>query len=172
MIDRRHMLFMPLLLSACAAQTGDFPSLAPRPVEQRGEAEPAASTPLTPPAAAAGLSADLAGLLGDARKGDTDFSAALPATERAVSAARGAAPSSEAWIAAQTQLTVLDAARAPTATAMSAIDSLYVGLADKASRDASVGGLADAAAAQAEIEGLYNRQVERLTRLQGSLSQP
>jgi hypothetical protein len=167
--------FLPLLavlaLAACTAPNGDFPSLAPRPVEQRSDAEP-----VQPPAAAvpadSALTAQLAKILADARKGEADFAAALPAAERAVSAARGASPASEAWIAAQTQLSGLDATRAPTASAMTEIDSLYVSLADRASKDATMGGVADAATAQTEVEGLYNRQVERLTALRNGLSQP
>jgi hypothetical protein len=47
-----------------------------------------------------------------------------------------------------------------------------VSLADRASKDATMGGVADAATAQTEVEGLYNRQVERLTALRNGLSQP
>ncbi len=164
-------LLAMLALAACTAPAGDFPSLAPRPVEQRSDVEPTPE-PVAAKPADAGLSADLARMLAGARKGEADFSTALPAAERAVSAARGANPSSESWIAAQTQLSGLDATRAPTASAMTEIDSLYVSLADRASQDAALGGVADAAAAQAEIEGIYNRQVERLAALRSQLSQP
>jgi hypothetical protein len=165
------LLFATLALGACAANDGDFPSLAPRPVEQRSDAEPVAPAVAPAPADSA-MSADLRKMLADARKGDGDFAAALPAAERAVAAARGAAASSEAWIAAQTQLSALDATRAPTASAMTAIDSLYVSLADRASKDAALGGIADAAATQSEIEAIYNRQVERMSALRAGLSQP
>ncbi len=165
------LLFATFALGACTAPNGSFPSLAPRPVEQRSDAEPAPPS-ITPGPVDTALSADLKKMLADARKGDADFSAALPATERAVSAARGASPSSESWIAAQTQLSGLDATRAPTASAMAAIDSLYVSLADRASKDAALGGIAEAAATQTEIEGIYNRQVERMTALRDRLSQP
>jgi len=165
------LLFATVALTGCAANDGDFPSLAPRPVEQRSDAEPNV-TPAAPAPADAAMSADLRRMLTDARKGDADFSATLPAAERAVAAARGTSPSSEAWIAAQVQLSALDSTRAPTASAMAAIDSLYVSLADRASKDAALGGIADAAAAQVEIEGIYNRQVERMTALRGQLSQP
>lgn len=168
-------LFTPLLtvlaLAACTAPTGDFPSLAPRPVEQRDDAEPATPS-ATPAPADTALAARLAKILADARKGEADFTAALPTAERTVSAARGAGPSSDGWIAAQAQLSGLNSARAPTASAMAEINSLYVSLADRASQDATLGGVAEAAATQAEVETLYNRQVERLAVLRNSLSQP
>ncbi|MBY8821812.1 hypothetical protein [Sphingomonas colocasiae] len=168
-------LFIPLLavpaLAACTAPTGDFPSLAPRPVEQRSDAEPAPPA-IAPAPADPALAAQLAKILADARKGESDFAAALPAAERAVSAARGTGPSSDAWITAQSQLSALDSARAPTAGAMTEIDSLYVSLADRASQDAKLGGVADAAAVQSEVETMYNRQVERLAALRNGLSQP
>lgn len=171
-MQRPLPLLVPMLaLAACAAPSGDFPSLAPRPVEQRSDAEPAPPPVTTAPADPA-LAAQLTRILTDARKGESDFAAALPAAERAVSAARGASSASEAWIAAQTQLSGLDATRAPTASAMTEIDSLYVSLADRASKDATLGGVAEAATVQAEVEGLYNRQVERLTALRNGLSQP
>lgn len=171
-MQRPLILLGPVLaLAACTAPTGDFPSLAPRPVEQRSDAEPAPPQ-VTPAPADPALAAQLAGILAAARKGDADFTAALPATQRAVSAARGAGPSSDAWIAAQTQISGLDSARAPTAGAMTEIDSLYVSLADRASQDARLGGVAEAAAAQSEVESIYNRQVERLAALRSALSQP
>ncbi|MCJ8155838.1 hypothetical protein [Sphingomonas sp. LaA6.9] len=162
---------LPYLLVGCATEGADSPSLAPRPIEQRTDAietpEPA------PPAPAdAALKADLGRLLKQARDGESAFAAILGQTERAVTAARGAAAASESWIAAQQQLSALDGARAPTAAALAELDSLYVALADKATQDARVGGIEEAFAARGEVESLNNRQIARLAALQAALSNP
>ncbi|MBB5685829.1 hypothetical protein [Sphingobium boeckii] len=157
--------------SACARTASNYPSLAPRAIEQRGE-EPK-STPLPPPAPAdAAVSRQLESLLNQARGGDAAFTAALPAAERAIAAARGGAVSGEAWITAQQQLSVLDAARTPTATAMATLDSLYIEIAGKAVTDAKAGGLIETEAAHSEVQTLYDRQAAKLLSLQSALRQP
>lgn len=158
-----------LLLSAgCATDDGAYPSLAPRPIEGRSDAEPAASVPEAAPADAT-LKERLTTTIADARKGEADFEAALPAAQRAATAARNAAVSSEAWVAAQTQLSVLDAARAPTARAMTQVDGLYAELIDLAAKGENVSGIAEVAAAQTEVEAIYAKQVERLDALKAIL---
>lgn len=165
------LLALPLVLVACARTGGDFPSLAPRPIEQRSDA--IETSPPTPPAPTdPALRADLDRLLKKARDGESAFAALLGPTERAVSGARGALPSSEAWVTAQQLLSALDAARAETASALAELDSLYVDLADKATRNASMGGVEEAYSARTEVEALNNRQIARLTELQAALKTP
>lgn len=165
------LLALPVALAACAQNDRGFPSLAPRPIEQRGEE--IETPPPTPPApASATLRADLDRLLKKARDGESAFAALLDSTEQAVSRARGAAPSSEAWVTAQQLLSALDAARAETASALAELDSLYVDLADKATRDATAGGVEEAYSARSEVEGINNRQIARLTELQAALKIP
>src|SRR5690242_16657459 len=93
-------LFRPALLvlplAACATG-GDFPSLAPRPVEQLSMEEPVRVDP--PVAADPALRGRAAELLGEARRGDGQFDAAYA---RAVPIVRRAGPSgSDSWIEAQ-----------------------------------------------------------------------
>lgn len=165
---------LPLLFALAACADGgeaDFPSLAPRPIESRPEA---VATPAPPPPLAANASqaAELSTLLAQAREGEEDFAEALPGTERSVTAARGSATSSEAWVAAQAALSGLDAARAPTAAALAELDRLFIGLAETASANAAVGGIEEARAARGEVEALYSAQVARLQALQAALRQP
>lgn len=163
----RALLILPVLLGACtAADDGDFPSLLPRAIETRVDA--VAEVPLPAPAPATpAQTAALAELLADAREGQEEFAQALPAAERAVRAARGSAPSSEAWVEAQTALSGLDAARAPTAAALVELDRMFVDLAGGAG-----GGVDAVAAARGEAEQLYERQVARLGELQAALATP
>ncbi|RJF93085.1 hypothetical protein [Sphingomonas cavernae] len=164
--------FLPsLLLAGCATETGNFPSLAPRAIEQRSDAEEP-TAPITPTPADSTLKANLERLLQQAREGESAFSKILGTTERAVAAAKGAAPEAESWVAAQQQLSALDGARAPTAAALSELDSLYVSLADRATQDASIGGVEEAFVARGEVEALNDRQIARLTALQAALSNP
>lgn len=168
MISHRPLAFSLLLpLAACAAGAdADYPSLAPRAIEQRPEAVEEAP-PAPPPAADATLSADLQRLLGEARAGDTAFTQALPTAERAVSAAGRAAPASEVWVSAQQQLAVLEAARAATAAALEEIDSRFI-----ASATGTASGIAEIEAARAEVEAMTTRQTEKLAALQGRLTPP
>lgn len=157
--------------AGCAGTTEHYPSLAPRAIEKRGE-EPE-SAPLPPPAPAdSSMAQRLESLVSEARRGDAAFIAALPGTERAIIGARGAAVGGEAWIAAQQQLSALDAARTPTSTAMNALDSLLIEIADKAVVDAKIGGLSETEAAHNEVQMLYDDQAAKLSSLQAALVQP
>lgn len=127
---RRPISFLPplaaLALAACTSgASGDYPSLAKRPIEERFAV--VESVPLAPPGP---LPADLAGRLGrwraDADAAAAAFTAMRSETEAAVAAARGAAPASETWVAAQQALSRLTVARGPLVVALGDIDALYV----------------------------------------------
>lgn len=116
-MHRALLLLTLAFLTACADQ-GEFPSLARRPVETASLAP--ASPPPVPPADAA-----LAKRLADARAtveaGKSAFDSALPAARIAVEAA---GPSgSESWIAAQLELSRLEATLEPARAALSLLDS-------------------------------------------------
>ncbi|MEP2101459.1 MAG: hypothetical protein ABJP02_02395 [Parasphingorhabdus sp.] len=116
-----------LSLSACAMQEGDFPSLAKRPYEDG----PAIANTVAPsPAQMATLPAALKNAVDAAiRQSDAAhqaFLADLPKVKQSVSAARGAAPSSESWVVAQVQLSSLEMDRSPSISALADIDALYV----------------------------------------------
>lgn len=116
-----------VLLSACAA-SGDYPSLAPRPVERvEGTGTPAPgdaeAVPVLPPASA-DLTTRLDGLVAAARKANADFEAKRGAAERAIA---GAGPvTSDTWTAAEVALSDLQAERSGAVTALAELDQLYV----------------------------------------------
>lgn len=107
----RPLLLGLVLLGGCARDEGSFPSLAARPAEKRGFAEPEARAP-TPAAVDPALDGRIAALdtrLATATRG---FDAAAARAEPAAARARGSAAGSESWIAAQSALSDLDSARA------------------------------------------------------------
>jgi Meckel syndrome type 1 protein len=169
------------LLPACAAQ-GDFPSLAPRAAE-RGLAGGSAPAPClvpdeprpsagrqapTPPPADPALRARIAELVGAARAAQTEFASILPGAERAV--ARAGATGSEAWVAAQQEVSRLATARARTADALSELDSL--GIRRSAERTISSEDYEAILQAESEARALTERQEAELNRLSGLLSAP
>lgn len=129
------------LLAGCAAPSSvDSPSLAKRDYElgdddiQRllaGELYSAAPAPIDeadlPPAIARQVEAAFDQFL----TGQNAFQDRFPATERTVLGARGAAPQSEAWIAAQMAVSRLDSARASSVGASGELDSLYLSTLDQ-----------------------------------------
>lgn len=150
-------------LGACAT-TGDdnYPDLAPRAVEGRLTTvppEPVALPPPPPPTA--DLAGRIAQLDAQAQAAERPFAAALPATKAAVSRARGAAVSSDAWVAAQAAISVLESERGPVSDALAEVDALIVarsGSGERAGLD-ELAGLRDRliariAAQQATIDGL------------------
>lgn len=118
--------FAALILAACSSgASGDYPSLAKRPIEERFAV--VENVPLPPPGP---LPADLAGRL-DRWRADADaaavaFTAMRGEAEAAVAAARGAAAGNEAWVAAQQALSRLSVSRGPLVVALGDIDALYV----------------------------------------------
>jgi len=113
---------LPLaLLAGCS--TASYPSLALRPGETTSVTTPKPA-PTTAPAASA-PDQRLPAWLADARAADARFAAARPAAEKALAAAQGAAPGSEAWSIANLALTDLERARGDVAVAQAAVESAY-----------------------------------------------
>ncbi|KQT32209.1 hypothetical protein ASG29_10300 [Sphingomonas sp. Leaf412] len=119
----RPIVLAPLLfLAACSTVgEGDFPSLAVRPQEKMGFAEPEAPAPVAVVADSA-LDARIAALARDRVAAAAAFDAAATAAERA--AGRTAAPGSDAWLDAQTALGGLDVARGRQEDATAALEEL------------------------------------------------
>lgn len=111
------------LLAACASDPTVYPSLAPRPVEKLGFAEPAAPPP-TPAAADPALDAKLATAVAQGNIAARDFDRAAARAETLTRAARGAKVGSDAWIAAQTAIADLDALRSAHGDTVDALDEL------------------------------------------------
>jgi hypothetical protein len=162
---RKLLTLTVIVLSACSAPGGPYPSLQPRATERIDPRVPV-TRPINDRPARAALAGRLAALVDQARGGAAAFDSAAAAAERL--AAVAGAPQSESWIAAQEALTAAIAARRPTATALGDIDELG------ATALQAQGGLApnDLAAvdrAAAEVASLDQRQAERVAAIQRRL---
>ncbi|HEU4958927.1 MAG TPA: hypothetical protein VFT56_00840 [Sphingomonas sp.] len=126
---RRAAYLFPLALIGGCAANGDYPSLAPRPIEQTGEAVPIRLAPVATPDAALDAKIDaLAKRLADA---DAAFGPAAGRARDLVAAAASSGIGSTAWLDAQTALAELDGYRAESTAAMSALDELAIARAAK-----------------------------------------
>jgi hypothetical protein len=108
---RAALCTLPLLATACAEQTsGRFPSLLPRAIESRSDAEPMAAVPVATPDPA--LDAMIAKTLAAVATTKRDFAATAARTDAAAKRAKGDQVGGERWIEAQTALAELDVFRA------------------------------------------------------------
>ncbi|NIJ33715.1 hypothetical protein [Sphingomonas oligoaromativorans] len=115
---------LPLLLTlaACTGPESGYPSLAPRPIESMSLAEPmrpAAAPPVADPSALARY----APVLKQAHADDATFRETLKQERETLERGRNAPRGSDAWTAAQTSLSRVEAARAPVARALSDLDA-------------------------------------------------
>jgi hypothetical protein len=114
------------IMAGCAEQEASrYPSLLPRPIESRSNAEPA-----PPPVAAATpdapTDAKLAAMrttLADAAAG---FATAAEHADQAAQAAKGQPAGSEAWITAETALAELDGYRATTSATLTDVEEMAI----------------------------------------------
>lgn len=151
------------MLAACTAADGGYPSLLPRPIESRDEAEPVHPDPVATPDSA--LDARIAQKRAAAADAGKRFQAAAITAESRVAVARGVAQGSDAWVAAQTALADLDAVRGETVELVTALEQ-------EASARAQSGTPAYPAldAAIAEIGALATTQAERSKALEDALA--
>jgi hypothetical protein len=155
---RRWLILSVVVLAACSAPGGPYPSLQPRAAEAIDpRVQPV--KPMNDRPVAAALASRLAALVEQARGGDAAFAPAAANAER-LAASAGAAES-ESWIVAQEALTAAIAARRPTALAQADIDTLA------ATALQTQGGIApndlkaiDSAAA--EVSAMADRQTGRI----------
>lgn len=166
------------LLGACAAQS-EFPSLAPRAVERdltggsapadcpgaEDVAAPVAEAPPPPVNPDPQLGTRVAELLAAARQGQAEFAEALPAADRA--AARAGAAGSESWIAAQQEISRLEAARARTVDALAELDALAIRRSDASVSEPDYQAVL---AATEEVRALAQTQQAELDRMAGRVS--
>ena len=163
---RRSVLFPMVMLSACAAPGGPYPSLQPRAAEAIDPRIPVVR-PMNDRPITAGLMARLAALVDQARSGNAQFEGAVADAERL--AASVGAPQSESWIAAQEALTAAIAARRATAQALGDIDEIAAtSLQDQ--RGIAPNDLAAIQRAAAEVAALDNRQADRINAIQQRLA--
>ena len=150
----RFALFAPLLVSACTAPAMKPPSLLPRAIEAiRIDDAPVSAAAGAPAAVSAETTAAIVRLLAQADAGEQAQLKVLAANRREL-AGRRAAEGSEAWIAAQTALSALEAARIPTLDAASELDRLD--LAAEATADQAA-----LAAAKVRVQAILDREDAR-----------
>ncbi|MFN3946334.1 MAG: hypothetical protein ACK4K7_15560 [Allosphingosinicella sp.] len=154
----------PALLAAGCVAPGPFPSLAPRAAERDGSVEDPVRAPV-PVAGDAALRARVAALLNEARSGEAAFDRAM--APAAAAAARAGGQGSESWIAAQQAVSVAEAARAPTVTALAELDALALARAGQPTNQEDYEALL---AAVAEAQRLSGGQSARLDRLRAAIS--
>lgn len=157
-------LALPIgMLAACTTPNGEYPSLLPRPIESRDDAEPVRPDPVAAPDSA--LDTRIAQKREAAAAAAKRFQAAAVTAESRVAVARGVPVGSEAWVAAQTALADLDSIRGETV-------ELVTELEEVASARALAGTPAYPAlnAAIDEIGGLALIQAERSRALEGALA--
>jgi hypothetical protein len=112
----------PLALGGCSGPGADYPSLAPRPIENLSLAEPA--TPPAPPQVADPTAvARYAPMIAQARSADEAFQRALAQARPALAAGRAAATGSDPWAQAQVALTRIETAREPVAKLLADLDA-------------------------------------------------
>jgi hypothetical protein len=119
----RFVVALLLLTGGCAApRAASFPSLLPRPIESRSDAEPVA--PVTIVEAEPATDATLVDLEKAIDAAAKTFDAAADGADRLARAAQGDAVGSDRWIAEQTALGQLDGLRATTSSAITDLDEL------------------------------------------------
>ena len=162
---RRTALLPIMILSACSAPGGPYPSLQPRAAEAIDPRVPVVR-PVNNRAATGSLVARLSALVEQAQSGNSAFDSAASDAERLAAAA--GPPQSESWTVGQEALTAAIAARKPTSSALGDIDELG------ATALQTQGGIApnDLAAirrAAAEVGTLDQRQAARIDAIQKRL---
>lgn len=113
-----------LLLAGCATQDISAPSLLPRAIESRSDAEPTRSVPVATPDPA--LDAEIAGLIARRAKASAEFAAADRTASARLGAGARAAVGSDAWLDAQTALAALDTPRADLLAVITEFEQLAI----------------------------------------------
>jgi hypothetical protein len=162
---RPAFILLACTFAAGCATRGEFPSLAPRPVEQLSFEEPIKVDP--PVAADPALRSRASSLLADARAGDGAFEQAYA---RALPLVRAAgATGSDPWVQAQEAISRAEAARIGTTSALAELDRL---LADQSDDPTNAEVWGDLQAARQAAESLAADQRRRLQELKSSVSAP
>ena len=148
-----------LLVPTGCASPADHPSLQPRPIEKiANEPEP----PVAPPPVAGVPDDRIAPLVAAARAAHVRFAGQADGVRTVVVQAAGAAPGSEAWVAAQQQITRLDSLRVGVAQSLAELDAL------------ALKGVSDPllVTALGEVAGLDAAERDAIAELEGRLSPP
>ncbi len=167
---RYSLLPLLSLAAACAMSDVDAPSLAKRQVENLDFDTPVAvvaAEPITalPPSLSASVEEARAKSAAAHEKFQTD----LPAVQRRVAAADGAARESEAWIAAQIALSSLEVVRSASVDALADLDRLYIAQRDQEISENRSGGGALIAQTRELVEAEVASQSDAIDRLRDGL---
>lgn len=163
---------LALFLSGCANTLQGYPSLAKRPMESAPAGNPTVSQGPVPAAADPALREQIDKLAAQAQMGGSAFDSAYPAADRAARAASGAAPSSEAWVAAQSAISALETARNDSVSALASLDTLYIERSNAVADGKAIGGTEAIDAARATALAIVDSQNDRIDALKTRLVQP
>jgi hypothetical protein len=162
---RSARILVPCILAAGCATGGEFPSLAPRPVEQLAFEEPIKVDP--PVAADPALRGRAAALLADARAGDGAFEEAYA---QALPLVQGAgAVGSDSWLIAQEAISRAEAATVGTTRSLVDLDLL---LAEQSDDPTNAAVWVELRTAKEAMERLAADQRRRLGGLKASVALP
>ncbi len=159
-----------LSLSACAMQSGDFPSLSKRPYEDI----PAIDETVAPPSPQIGslpvaLKKAVDAAIRQSNAAHQAFLADLPKVKQSVSAARGASPSSESWVVAHIELSSLEMDRSPSVSALADIDLLYLQRLDQEFSGEDKGAAVLIAKSREQIEAQVSSQQVEIDQLKARI---
>ncbi len=121
------MLTATLLLSGCATDAGEYPSLARRPAERltANFDAPAAPETFELPAPSAAVTGQVGPLISAAQRADAKFRQREPRARSSVGSGAGAKMGSESWATATIAVAELETARAEAMLALADLDTLY-----------------------------------------------
>ncbi len=169
MTPRRLIASLALILSGCAGAPGSYPSLAKRSIESAPMQE--APAPPIPQKADAALVAQIKGFTDQAARGASAFDTAFARADKAASAAKGAAVSSDAWVAAQVAISALEAARNDSISALASLDTLYVQRTNDVADGKASGGVDEIDAARKATLKMVDDQNDRIDAMKARLPQ-
>ncbi|THD35047.1 MAG: hypothetical protein E7773_11310 [Sphingomonas sp.] len=159
---RRSLLLLVLLTAGCAEATDKYPSLAPRPIESRPEAE--VVTPVTAATPDAALDLQIAGIAVKLAKTDSDFTAAAARADAAARARGAQTTGSDQWLAAQTALADLEALQGDTLGVASDVETMVTARGEAGQPPyPALDALHDKAQAQADAEAAKVAAIRALT---------
>jgi len=155
------------VVGGCTASDLDTPSLAKRPYEVDGN-QTAAAPPVSPSVQGtvpAALKSRISALANEGQRSHDRFLSNLPSVQSAAARARGAARSTEPWVAAQSALSALEVDRSPSVAALADLDRLYLDTLNRQDQASSGAAIQAVSAAREKAQGQVTKQADILTEL-------
>lgn len=148
------------------AQREPYPSLLPRPVENRDrDVEAVAGATAAPASVDPALATEIAGLAEMARLAGADYERLAGDVDGKVAAASAVGIGGEAWVTAQQAISALQKARYGSVAALATLDTLYVRHAADENVAQAAANVAAIAAARAPVATMVDNQNDRLDAL-------